>query len=123
MSFEAKYPLIFKDITRLWGTQEGRTYLANLLQKAKVYNPTRISYSGDDLKEITALLEKHDKVYPELNDTYQYVKETFTSSNRAPLQREVRDIKDEGSHFMTKLFIIIATCLTAVYFLKGYKLH
>ena len=122
-SFEAKYPLIFKDITRLWGTPDGRKYLSELLRRAKIYNPTRIAYSKEDIAAITELLAKHDKTYPELDDTYEYVKETFTSSNRTPLQRELPPKKEEGSHFATKLLIIVAACFIAAYYLKTYKFH
>jgi hypothetical protein len=74
------YPHITKRIESLWGTQECRKFLLELISDSR--DGQRQGLPTEVAKEIILVLQNHDEQYPGFDDSAEFVKMTYRFAPR-----------------------------------------
>ena len=115
----SKYPHIAKKITSLWGTSNCRELLMSLISDSR--DGGRAGFSPEIAKIIFALLDKHDAMYPQFNQT-EHIEVPFGFvQKKIPANKPAED-KNSGwgvFHYVMIFFIVIL----AIAAYKGYMFY
>lgn len=85
VSLQNKYPHIYNKLILLWGTEECRLYISELLKDTR--KDTRIGFPIEVAQELMSILAEHDRLYPYLN-----VPLGFKTFKKYPKPKEVNKI-------------------------------
>ena len=109
VSLQNKYPHIYNKLILLWGTEECRTYISELLKDTR--RDTRIGFPVEVAQELMSILTEHDRLF-----SYWNVPLGVKTFKKYPKPKEVNEVS-----IRTVLYLIVGI-LCFMWTIKNYIL-
>jgi len=117
-TFLQAYPHIYKKITTSWGSPNCRELLVSLINDSREGH--RAGFSPQHAKTIFALLQRHDRLYPQFDTSSQsIVPFGFTATERRP--QKAAETQSAGNWGIVKAIMFSFVALLAVVAFQAYK--